>query len=360
MPFPADALRDFATAALGAAGLARRHCTPVAETFIEAELLGFSTHGLAMLPLFADQLADGRMARDGEVRVVRRGAGNALLDGALLPGPVVLREAVRVALELAEDVPVVSVAVRRSANTACLATYLPPVAERGLIAMLFVGNPANDAVAPPGAAAGVYGTDPVAACIPTSGDPVLFDFATSASSNRAVERARRAGVALPCEALVDAAGAPSADPAVLGSGGALAPMGGRWWGHKGYALALLDEALTGCLAGHGRHSAAREGTHPGSACFLQAISPAPFAGREAFLAEMDALVGALRAAPPARDSEGPRVPGDRAWQRRAEQLRDGITLHADTVDVMETMAARFAIECPSAAPASSPTSAGGS
>ena len=83
MPHHADALGAFAGAVLAAAGLAARHRDAVAETLVEADLLGYSTHGLAMLPLFAAQLEDGRMARDGEVSVVRRLPARALIDGAL-------------------------------------------------------------------------------------------------------------------------------------------------------------------------------------------------------------------------------------------------------------------------------------
>jgi L-lactate dehydrogenase len=346
MPHRVDVLNAFACDVLAAAGLAPRHRDAVAATLVEADLLGYSTHGLAMLPLFTAQLEDGRMARDGEVTVLRRLGARALLDGALLPGPVVMRHAVALALELARDEAVVTVCARRSANTACLATYLPPVAESGRIALLFVANPGNAAVAPPGAAAGVYGTDPVAACIPAPGDPVLFDFATSATSNRAVERARRAGVLLPGEALVDALGRPSADPACLDTGGAIAPMGAAWWGHKGFAIALLDEVLTGCLAGFGRAGAAASGAAPGSACFLQVIDPAGFAGRDAFAAEMGALLEALRAAPAAEGSPGVRLPGERAFALRRRQRRDGVVLHPDVRVLLEDLGRRYGVHFP--------------
>ncbi len=344
MRYLADDLRVFAARALGAAGLAERHCTTVASTFVEADLLGYTTHGLAMLPLFTKALEGGTMARDGEPTVVRRDARLALLDGGMLPGPVVMRCAVSLALELAEHETVVTVAVRRSANTACLATYLPPIAATGRIALLLVGNPGNAAVAPPGAAAGVYGTDPIAACIPTGSDPVLFDFATSATTNRMTERARRAGSDLPFAALIDGEGRPSADPSCLGGEppGAIQPLGATDAGHKGFALALLNEALTGCLAGHGR---ARPDP-PGSACFLQLIDPAGFSGRDTFGEEMDALVGAVRGAPAAAGTDGPRVPGQRAFAARRRQLEHGVELREDVPPLLARLATRYRLELP--------------
>ena len=344
---PRDLIR-FAGDVLEAAGLARRHAGVVASTFVEADLLGYTTHGLAMLPMFADGLEAGGIARDGEPDVVARHAAHALVDGALLPGPVVMRRVVDLALDLSTSQAVAGVAVRRSANTACLATYLPPVAAAGRIGVLFVASPGNAAVAPPGAARGVYGTDPIAACIPTSGDPVLFDFATSATTNRMTERARRAGARLPFDALVDAAGRPSDDPACLDVDppGAIAPLGGAHGGHKGFALALLGEALTGALSGFGRARAAAHGERPGSACFLQVIDPAAFAGRESFLREMDALVDAVERAAPAQGSDGARIPGRRAFALRREQTAKGIALHPDVAALLERLGERYRIARP--------------
>jgi len=50
-------------------------------------------------------------------------------------------------------------------------------------------------------------------------------------------------------------------------------------GHKGYAFALLVEALTGGLAGHGRADP-KEGW--GATVFVQVMDPACFGGAEEF------------------------------------------------------------------------------
>lgn len=54
--------------------------------------------------------------------------------------------------------------------------------------------------------------------------------------------------------LIDSQGNPTDDPAVLNQNppGTLLPVGGLEYGHKGYGLALMIEALTGGLAGFGR------------------------------------------------------------------------------------------------------------
>jgi len=342
-------LITFASAVLQHSALAPQHSIDVASTFVDADLLGYSTHGLAMLPMFHAALSRGAMTTEGEPRIIRRESHHAMLDGQLLPGPVVMRTAVQLALELAEDAPSVLVNVFRSANTACLATYLPPIAASGRIAVLYMATSGSPAVAPPGAASAVYGTDPLAACIPTDADPILFDFATSATTNRMTERARRANSPLPFNALVDGQGHPSADVNCLTDdpAGAIAPMGGEHSGHKGFALALLNEALTGALSGHGRAHAAQHGASVGSACLLQVIDPQHFAGREAFVREMGALRAAISAARPAVGSNGPRLPGQRAFAARREQLANGIALHPDVPPLLATLSAQTGIALPS-------------
>ena len=185
-------LISFASAVLRHRGLTQQHSDKVASTFVEAELMGFTTHGVVMLRMFYDALGKGVMAASGEPLITRREPHHAMIDGQLLPGPVVMRRAVQLALELAEGSPVSLVSVYRSANTACLATYLPPIAASGRMAVLYGATSGNPGVAPPGAASAVYATDPLAGCIPTDADPILFDFALSSTTMRMTERARRA------------------------------------------------------------------------------------------------------------------------------------------------------------------------
>ena len=59
-----------------------------------------------MLPMFYEALSRGAMATDGEPRITKRESHHAMMDGQMLPGPVVMRRAVQLAMELATDTPV--------------------------------------------------------------------------------------------------------------------------------------------------------------------------------------------------------------------------------------------------------------
>src|SRR5690606_11027130 len=114
---------------------------------------------------------------------------------------------------------------------------------------------------------------------------------------------------------LDADGRPGDDPAVLSERppGTILPLGGLDAGHKGYGLALIVEALTGGLAGHGRADPP-EGW--GATVFVQVYDPSAFAGGDAFLRQSDWIVDACHASPPREAGRPVRLPGERGLARR--------------------------------------------
>src|SRR5690606_25488636 len=119
--------------------------------------------------------------------------------------------------------------------------------------------------------------DPIAAGIPTSGSPLLVDISSSIVTNGMSARLQKAGRQFDHDCMLDAQGEPSRDPAVLATDppGTIMPLGGQEHGHKGFGLALIVEALTGGLAGHGR---ADPPAGWGATVFMTLYDPSAFAG----------------------------------------------------------------------------------
>lgn len=340
-------LKAFAAEMLQAAGLDTRHAATVADTLVEADLLGYTTHGLQFLPMYCQALETGAMAGYGEPSLLYEDGAALSFEGHMLPGPVCLRHVIAHMLDRDGRPPVQFANVRRSHNTACLATYLLPVVERGLIGVIGTSSPGNAAVAPPGGRAGRYSTDPLAAGLPTQRDPILIDFATSATTNRMNERMLRAGARYAAAPLIDGEGRPSSDPAVLNASppGAILPLGGAENGHKGFALALIIEALSNALAGAGRVAQAEQNEPMGSSSFILLIDPATFAG-EAYATEMDALAGWLKTTTPIEETGGVRLPGERALACRRDYMANGVVLHPDVRPQIEPAAERSGLAFP--------------
>jgi LDH2 family malate/lactate/ureidoglycolate dehydrogenase len=343
--YAAPALVEFAAALLLRAGLESEKARDTAEVLVEGDLLGHDTHGLGLLALYLAEIEKGSMTKSGEPRVIADFPSAVTWDGRRLPGPWLVRRALEVAIPRAKKNGTCTVAIRRSHHLACLAAYLQSVAEQGLMVVLTCSDPNARGVAPHGGRGEIMTPNPIAAAWPTDAGPVILDVSMSITTNgltrRLVQEKRKfSGVWA-----LDAAGAPTDDPAKVLSDppGALLPAGGLDHGHKGYALGLLVEALTGGLAGHGRADP-REGWSAN--VLLQVFDPALFGGREDFLRQTSHLAAACRATPPRAGFERVRLPGEAAQHRRAEQLARGVALYPAIMPALAPWAKKLGIEPP--------------
>jgi LDH2 family malate/lactate/ureidoglycolate dehydrogenase len=146
--------------------------------------------------------------------------------------------------------------------------------------------------------------------------------------------------------LLDAAGNPTRDPTVLENTeprGSLQLVGGQQYGHKGFGLALMIEALSQGLSGHGRRDAP---TRWGGNVFLQVIDPDFFGGRDAFAEQMNFLSEKCRANRPIRTEQPVRVPGDHAARGIAQAMREGVAFDAKSEEAIARCARDLGVAPP--------------
>jgi L-2-hydroxycarboxylate dehydrogenase (NAD+) len=149
----------------------------------------------------------------------------------------------------------------------------------------------------------------------------VLDMATGQiSMGKVLDHAER-GIPLPAGAAVDDRGLPTTDPAAAARG-AISPVGGP----KGYALAVVLEALVATLTGtalgqevHGTLDDTRPCT---KGDVLIALDLAAFGSRGG--AALQDYLAELRSAEPASGHQGVAIPGDRARSLRARYLADGV------------------------------------
>ena len=345
--YAADALRSTAAALLGAVGMDVAFARDVATVLVEGDLLGHDTHGLALLAGYLAELEAGSMKGHGDYEVLSERAAVALWDGGRLPGPWLTLRAIEDAIERARRCGTGTVVIRRSHHIACLAAYLTRATERGFVLLLSCSDPNSASVAPHGGLKPLFTPDPMAFGVPTSGDPVMVDLSASLTTNGMTARLHKHGRKLAHPWLLDATGRATDDPAVLFTEpkGTILPTGGLDAGHKGYALALIVEMLTGGLAGFGRADP-KEGW--GATVLVQAYDPAAFGGTAAFLRQADCLVAACRANPPRPGVGAVRLPGQRGLTLKREQLQRGVALHEDIVPALVPWASKLNVALPAA------------
>lgn len=235
-------LCEVASALLESAGMKESPAWRTAWALGVAEAWGLASHGLLRLPWYLRRFDAGGSDPRASLVTVSDLGGVVALNGGNGLGHWQVWEAARVAVERASEHGIAAVSVGNSGHCGALGIYAYPMAEAGLIGLVFSNGPA---VMPPwGGNRPLLSTSPIAAGIPTSARPAIVDLATSAVARGTIAAQAAAGTALEEGWAFDSSGRPTTDPLVALSG-MLAPAGGA----KGYALALLVESLTGAMIG---------------------------------------------------------------------------------------------------------------
>lgn len=336
------ALQQFARSLLIAAGLERAMVRDVAEILVAGDLLGKTTHGLALLPAYLENLATGKMPPRGKPAVLKQSAATQLLDAKYLPGPFIIRRAIDWAVPRAKKHGLATISIRHCHHIACLQAYLRTVTDQGLAVLLICSDPANAMVAPAGGVQGIYSPNPIAAGFPTQGEPILIDTTTSGLSNAQIARQFRRKQKFAFAALQTSSGKLTHDPAAVFKNppGSSLPLGGHELGHKGFALGILVEALTNALCGHGR---ADRPTRWGASVYLQVIDPAFFGGRKAFARETEFFAQACHKSRPRPGLRKVRLPGEESQALRRAQLKRGVELHPEIMPALHPWAEKLGV-----------------
>jgi (2R)-3-sulfolactate dehydrogenase (NADP+) len=245
---------------------------------------------------------------------------------------------------------VAAVSVANSGHCGALGVYTTPGIESGHVTLVFSNGPA---VMPPwGSSRPLLSTSPLAAGIPARPRPVIVDMATSAVARGKIAALAKAGRELPPGWALDSAGEPTTDPGAA-LHGLLAPLGGA----KGFALALLVEALAGGLAGPHLSAdvpdmfAESQASEPQRIGHLViALDPARFSGGDGSARErLDTLAASVTEA-------GGRLPGSGRQMPSDVDPAEPVEITGQTAGELTAWAGRLGVSFPAdeKVPAASP------
>lgn len=344
--FKAERLIEFASSLFKAAGMDADKADTVGRLLILTDMMGRRTHGLAMAPLYLAEISKGAMQVTGQPEVIKDTGATVVWDGGYLPGQWLVNRAIEMALPRATESGVVTVAIRKSHHIGCLAALVKQAADQGFVAIIANSEPAGKRVAPYGGTEPLFTPNPFAVGYPGAAHPVLVDICASITTTSMTRQKFAAGEQFEHPWLLDAQGVPTRDPAVLENRqppGSIQLMGGQEYGHKGFGLALMIEALSQGLSGHGRLDAPKRW---GGNVFLQVLDPEFFAGREAFTQQMDYLSERSRANKPIRKNQPVRIPGDQAARNISEARSNGVTYEEAAWNSVTEWARRLGVASP--------------
>ncbi len=345
LAYNAADLIQFSTRLFEAAGMPPDRAAIVGSLLVEADLMGHDTHGLQLAGAYLDSIDRGLMTLHGEPETLSDHGAVVTWDGRRLSGVWLTATALDLALDRAKTHGTATIVIRKSHHIGCLAAYLPRATDRGCMAIIASSDPSECSVAPFGGKRAVFTPDPIAIGIPTDGDPMLIDISASITTNGMTARLKGQGRRYPGYWAQDAEGYPTDDPSAVLTDppGTILPIGGVDYGHKGYGLALMIEALTQGLGGYGRADGKMAW---GASVFIQVFDPEAFGGCSDFARQTGWIADACRTTPPIPGNDTVRLPGERALARKREALKTGLRLHPGIIESLAPHAERLGVTTP--------------
>ena len=302
----------------------------VAANLIEANLTGHDSHGIGMLPRYAEAFLEGGLKPNTHVSIVHDAGALLRLDGGAGFGQVIGQEAMALAIERAQQHGSCIVALGNAHHLGRIGAWAEQAAAAGLVSLHFVNVIARAIVAPFGGADARFGTNPFCAGVPFSGrDPVILDFATSIIAQGKTRVAMNKGELVPPDHLIDDQGRPTREPryTVVPPFGALLPFGA----HKGYGMALMAELLGGALASGMTQRDQDSGKRRIlNGMFSVLVDPAVLGDRVAFEQEALAFIDWVKDSPPREGVSEVLIAGEPERARRKQRTAEGLSVDAAT------------------------------
>jgi (2R)-3-sulfolactate dehydrogenase (NADP+) len=316
-----DTLEDLSLRALRNAGANPAMATATARALVYADARGLSGHGVSRVPQYATHLRNGRADGKAEPKVARAKGGAVLIDAQCGLAFSACALAIDEAIRRAATSGVAFAGVTNSHHFGAAAYHLEAAGAATMVGIAIGNSPSAMAVA--GGKRPILGTNPIAAVFPRrEGPPLLIDLSLSEVARGKLMVAAKEGKAIPLGWALDRDGNPTSDPKA-GLEGTMLPAGGT----KGAMLALIVEllvtALTGAAMGFEASSFfVDEGNRPRIGQAFLIVDPASLAGRDVYLARVDALIGEMMRDP------GVRLPGARRNELAAKAAKEGIDIPA--------------------------------
>ena len=160
-------------------GIPSKNATIVADALLQADKLGFDSHGVNRLKtIYLDRIKLGILNPVTEIELVSEGPTTAVVDGHNGMGHVIAYNSMKIAIEKAEKYGMGMVAVRNSTHYGFAGYYALMAVRENMIGI--TGTNARPAIAPTFGVENMLGTNPLTFGMPSDEEfPFLFDCATS-------------------------------------------------------------------------------------------------------------------------------------------------------------------------------------
>jgi LDH2 family malate/lactate/ureidoglycolate dehydrogenase len=303
-----DEVRQLCEGILVAHGLTPEEARWVVTEYLDLELRGHRSHGLAAFSIATKQ-AKGR----GHYEILRETDNFVLIDGHGDIGHIVGHKAIDIAVSKARSNGFCLVGIKHITRFSAPGTLVRRAAEQDLVAIIteYGGVPL---MAPSGGIDPILSTNPLGIGIPSSTIPIVVDMSMSERALGFVTLAQKIGQKIDPTWALDTNGKATEDPAAVHT---LLSFGG----YKGYALGLALEVLTGPLLGV---EAGTKGNLRDRGALFIVLDPELFGTPLLdFKAKVSGLIAEIKQARRRDGVDEILIPGEQGERRKQELLRQG-------------------------------------
>ena len=342
--YQGEFLRNITIGVFSAFGTPREEAEIVADHLIEANLMGHDSHGFQRIIQYTTEYREKRIIPGAPVTIEKETPTTAIVDAHLNFGQVGALRLAQVAIEKAREHGVSCVCSRNFAHSGRLGAWTTMIAQEGMFGIGTIAAPYlphfGHFVAPWGGREGRLATNPFSWAAPTNGNPLVVDFATTATSEGKVRAAQLAGKSIPPNQALNAKGQPTTDPNDFYGPpvGVLLPFGGDV-AYKTFGLAMMTTIMTGALGGE-------DIIHPGdqhNTMTFIAVDSRAFGGPEAFRQASTDLANYMKNTTPAEGFDEVILPGEPEYRKYEERQKTGIPVPESTWKEVCAIADEFGV-----------------
>lgn len=336
-------LEKFTSDAFVKVGVAQENADLIAHLIVKDDKWGVASHGCFHLITYLKKMQAGGINPKCELDIVKEGPSWAIMDAHDSLGYYSNWKAMELCVEKAKESVISIVTVYNSGHNGASGLYPVMAAEQGMLS--YSATNTFDNMAIPNGKGSILGNAPYAFAVPTNGNPVWLDIATSACAMSKVFKAEEGHYLMPEGCIVDADGNPTRDPSK--PGWTLAPFAA----HKGYGMAVSVDVITGILNNSqffgGKNGAVNEWlsipetkTKMSHTCIC--INVDKICGLQQFKENMDEYIAYIHNSPKAAGAEKIYLPGEIEWDNMAlAEQRGWVELDDVTVARMAQIGEMF-------------------
>jgi uncharacterized oxidoreductase len=282
-----------------------------------------------------------------KLEIVRETPASAVIDvnGAL--GMVAARKAMELAIDKAKTNTIGAVGLHRCGHAGRMGTYPPQAANEGMIGIVLL-NGGGQLMHPFGGSARRLPPNPIAIAVPRKNDePLLLDMTmTVVAGSKVLLKAAR-DEKMPEGWMIDSQGQPVTDPSVMRGrrdDSAIMPLGGFQFGHKGFGLGFMIDAIAGGLSWAG--CSRDEPTRGGSGIVMIVMKIQDFIDLDTYTEEIEYMVEWVKSSNKLAGVDEIYVPGEFEAHSRAQRMKEGIPIEEKTWNRLVETAESYRVPVP--------------